>query len=218
MQELIAFARGMANFAHNRGTKKNQERLMRDQLSARHKFLGAFDDSGNFAFVTLRNSRELQADVLAALNLDYKVEGVVIINRAQAAEALAVLETIAKARYGDKFHARDYTVWKDGKRWRPGLVFMDQEARLDSASKDLHRVHDRHMEVLSVQGGIIGVLKFDPKKPRIPWGQPAGIVTRAVAGGTSRVVATGRSARMVRGVLSVFSEESNARRRSRHFA
>lgn len=52
MMELVAFAHGMANFAHNRGTKDEQGALIREELSGPScEFLGAFDDSGNFAFI-----------------------------------------------------------------------------------------------------------------------------------------------------------------------
>ena len=78
--ELIVFAHGMANFAHNRVSKKYQEQLVRAQIGARHKFLGAFDDSGNFAFVTLYSASTLQADILAALRQKCKVKGAVVID------------------------------------------------------------------------------------------------------------------------------------------
>ena len=117
MRELIVFAHGMANFAHKRGTKEDQERLIRTQPSARHKFLGAFDDSGNFAFVTLGDSGDLQAKVLAALKRQYEVKGVVVIERARADQALAALERIARVRYGDNFQG-----------WSPPVVRPERSA------------------------------------------------------------------------------------------
>ena len=49
MPKFIVFVHGMANFSHNRILKKCQEQLIRNQVGARHRFLGTFDDSGNFA-------------------------------------------------------------------------------------------------------------------------------------------------------------------------
>ncbi|MFQ5828276.1 MAG: hypothetical protein ACE5JD_03855 [Candidatus Methylomirabilia bacterium] len=212
MQELIAFAHGMGNFAHNRGTKEEQERLIRDHPDAGHRFLGAFDDSGNFAFATSRDMEELQADVLAALNVKYEVEGVVIIAREGAARALATLEGIARSRYGSKFRLRDYAVSKECKRWRLGFVFIDQEAGLSSVSIDeLESLSNEDVEVLSVHEGIVGVLKFDQGK-RIPWGEPAGTVAGLLGRMTPRLLATGRSARTVRGVLRKFPQPSHGRK------
>jgi hypothetical protein len=56
MQELIVFAHGMANFSHLRVKKKDQETLIRKHLG-RHSFCGAFDDSGNLAFLTPHGPR-----------------------------------------------------------------------------------------------------------------------------------------------------------------
>ncbi len=205
MPELIVFVHGMANFAHNRVSKKCQEQLVCAQIGARHKFIGAFDDSGNFAFVTPHSSSTLQADILAALRQRCDVKGAVVIDRTRVANALSDLENIARAKYGNRFQAWDYTVWKNSERWKLGFVFLDMGTGLNLAStSQLLGFQNTHMEVLSVQGNIVGVLKFDPEKPRVPWGVPASDVASVVAGGTSSLVATGRSARTIRGILRIF--------------
>lgn len=205
MPELIVFAHGMANFSRNRGSKKCQEQLIHNQVGARHTFLGAFDDSGNFAFVTPQSSSALQTDILTALRQKYCVKGVVVIDRANVTNALSDLENTARAKYGNGFQDWDYTVWKNDDRWKLGFVFLDMGTGLNLASTNrLHGFQNAHMEVLSVQGNIVGVLKLDPKTPRVPWGVPAKSVACVAAGGTSNLVATGRSARTVRGVLCAF--------------
>ncbi|WP_447859929.1 hypothetical protein [Nitrospira calida] len=76
----------MVNFSHNRtkldiGEKEAQERLIQEKLGSHHNFIGAFDDSGNFAFLTERDPMQLKTDVLAVLNTAYKVKEAVVVER-----------------------------------------------------------------------------------------------------------------------------------------
>jgi hypothetical protein len=206
LRELVVFAHGMANFAHNRDTKAAQEDLIRAALADRHQFLGTFEDSGNFAFVTAAVRHQLETDVMRALNTRYRVQGVVTVERARLADELAALEELAKAKYGEQFRTSDYGVETRSGRWRLGLVFIKSGGATDAdrGGEGLRHegLKDGQVEVLRAHGGIVGVLKFDPKRPRIPWGVPARIVSDTM----NATIATARSARTVRGVLRKYLE------------
>ena len=125
---------------------------------------------------------------------------------ASAAEALASLGALCNQIYQEQFRTTDNLVLKELMPWRLGVVFVQElyDARI-SFVKELADLEDEQLEILSVQNGIVGVLKMDPKKPRIPWGEAAKTVqaTLAPLGGYYR--ATDRSARTVRGVLQRFT-------------
>lgn len=210
MRELVVFVHGMANFSHNRtqggiGEKGAQERLIRKQLGSNHTFLGAFDDSGNFAFLTEKNPIQLKVDVLKALNMEYEVKGAVTVERDRLQGSLDNLVTLCRQIYGEQFQASDNLVWKAHQPWRLGMVFVQElyDKRIGTM-EGLHTVPGARTELLTVQEGIIGVLKFDPKRPRIPWGEPAQTVECILARIDAKWRATGRSARTVRGVLTKF--------------
>ena len=212
MQELIVFVHGMVNFSHNRTAgifreKEAQERLIYKQIGSRHNFLGAFDDSGNYAFRTMYPPVELKAEVLGTLSKEYRVKGAVVVERASAEEALASLDALCDQIYQEQFRARDNLVLKELMPWRLGVVFVQELYDVKvSFVKELADLEDEHLEILSVQHGIVGVLKLDPKKPRIPWGEPALTVEGVLAKSGANWLATGRSARTVRGVLRKFSQ------------
>ncbi len=68
--EFVAFAHGMGNFSHNRGTTQAQASLLRGALGDRHELLGVFDDSGNFAVASAAGPLAVRTDLLAGLNRD----------------------------------------------------------------------------------------------------------------------------------------------------
>lgn len=200
----------MANFSHNRtkediGEKEAQEQLIWKQIGSNHDFLGAFDDSGNFAFLTEHSPIQLKMDVLKALDMEYEVKGAVAVERDRLKEFLDSLVKLCRQIYGEQFRASDYLVWKDYQSWRLGRVFMQElyDRRISSIEEILNFQNARE-EILTLQDGIIGVLKCDPKKPRIPWGEPAQTVEGILAKIGAKWRATGRSARTVRGVLTKF--------------
>jgi hypothetical protein len=211
MQELIVFAHGMVNFSHNRtekdlGEKEAQERLIRNQIGSHYSFLGAFDDSGNFAFRTEHSPARLKADVLAVLNLEYRVKGAVIVERCRTQKVLGDVTKLCSQMYSEQFDSRNYLAWKDLQPWRLGIVFVEElyEKHM-SYVEELLNLQDEHVEILSLQDGFVGLLKFDPLKPRIPWGEPAKTVEGVLASLGAKWLATGRSARTVSGVLRKFS-------------
>ncbi len=210
MNELLVFIRGMANFRHNRGTKRKQERLIRDQLGTRHALLGVFEDSGNYAFATTWGADRLCLDVLTALRSKYKVNAAVVVPRAEAAEALAALEQAARARYGDAFSPKDYGVRRAPGRWRVGCVFVSCEIP-ETRAADLLALDTPTLCVMTVTRQVVGVSKLDTGR-RIPWGNPAGVVSRLFDEGTPHLLTTGRSARTVRGTLRCFPAPSAPRR------
>jgi hypothetical protein len=209
MGDLVVFVHGMGTFETRRIKKNDQAELICKPLG-RHRFRGIFDDSGNFAFSTSHSPEKLQSDILEALkrHLEGKkqkpVKGLVVINRESLEKALSELKAIAANKYKKSFQERNYTVCKNGVRWRLGFVFLDMEK--GSKCTFASQVYDLNdcMEVLSVQEDMIGMLKFNPKKPRIPWGVPSEKVASFLGKVKSNVVATGRSARTVCGVLRVF--------------
>ena len=211
MQELIVFAHGMVNFSHNRnerdlGEKEAQERLIRNQVGSHHSFLGAFDDSGNFAFRTEHDPARLKADILAVLNLEYKVKGAVVVERYRTKNVLGDVTKLCSQIYSEHFRTQDYLVVKDCQPWRLGMVFVEAlyEKHI-SYVEELINFQDDRVEILSLQDGFVGLLKFDPAKPRIPWGEPAKTVEEILGSIGAKWLATGRSARTVRGVLRKFS-------------
>ena len=108
MQELIVFAHGMVNFSHNRterdlGEKEAQERLIRKQVGFHHSFLGAFDDPGNFAFRTEHDPARLKVDILAVLNLEYKVKGAVVVERYRTKKVLGDVTKLCSQIYSEHF-------------------------------------------------------------------------------------------------------------------
>lgn len=211
MRELIVFVHGMVNFSHNRtkkdvGEKDAQERLIRKEVCSRHNFLGAFDDSGNFAFLTEYDPVQLKLDVLAALNMEYKVKGAVVIERYRVEQVLRDVDKLCGQIYGEQFRAQDNLVWKDYQPWRLGMVFVQElYDKRSSYLEELVNFHDARVEILSLQDGFIGLLKLDPRKPRIPWGEPAQTVAGVLAGLGAEWLASGRSARTIRGVLRKFT-------------
>lgn len=210
--EVVVFVHGMANFAHNRGTKADQEYLLRDRLDQRHDLRGVFDDSGNYAFATTLGSEALRTGVLAALRSRYDVAGAIVVPRAAASAGLDDLERIALDSYGSRFRSADYAVSLDSGRWRLGLVFMDSGSSLEpGAANQLRQQHDDHLKVLSVRDMMVGVLKYDQGK-RIPWGVPAGFVERMLRDSHQALLASGRSARTVRGAPPLFSQVPRASR------
>ena len=163
-----------------------------------------------YAFATTLGSESLRADVLTALRSRYDVSGVIVVPRAACAAGLDELERIALGRYGSRFRSADYAVSLGSGRWRLGLVFMDSGSSLEpEAANRLRHQHDDHLEVLSVHDLMVGVLKYDQGK-RIPWGAPAGFVGRMLSDSRQALLATGRSARTVRGALRLFSREPRA--------
>lgn len=176
MRELILFVHGMVNFSHNRtkqdaGEKKAQERLIREEGGSHHNFLGAFDDSGNVAFRTEHDPARLKADILAVLNLEYKVKGAVVVERHRTQEVLGDVTKLCSQIYSNHFRTREYLVLKDCQPWRLGMVFVEElyEGHI-SYVEELVNFRDGRVEILSLQDGFVGRLKFDSVKPRIPWG------------------------------------------------
>ena len=211
LAEAIVFVHGMANFAHNRGTKADQERLLRDRLDQRHGLRGVFDDSGNYAFLTVLGLSALRTGVLTALRSKYEVAGAVVVPRATCAAGLKTLEQIAVDRYGSRFRNTDYAVTLASGLWRLGLVFMDSRSGIEPrASMRLRQHHDARLAILTVHDLMVGVLKYDEGK-RIPWGVPAGFIERALSDTDHALLATGRSARTVRGTLRPCSQDYRAR-------
>ncbi len=206
--DLVVFAHGMANFRYNLGTKAEQERLLGECIDRRHGFLGAFEDSGNYAFVSCLGVGALRQAVLSALNTKYDVADVVVVARSSCAAALLEVEHAAGERHHDDFDRSDYSVRQPSGLWRLGLVLVGVSSVLDEETwiRILAFEHER-VRFLSSRAGVIGVLKYDQGK-RIPWGEPAGVVadglTKLLGGQVSGLVATGRSARTVRGVLRLF--------------
>ena len=86
------------------------------------------------------------------------------------------------------------------------MVFVEElyEKHI-SYVEELINFQDDRVEILSLQDGFVGLLKFDPAKPRIPWGEPAKTVEETLVGIGAKWLVTGRSARSVRGVLRKFS-------------
>ncbi len=71
--------------------------------------------------------------------------------------------------------------------------------------EELINLRDDDVEILSLQDELVGLLKFDPTQPRIPWSVPARAIEDTLASIGAKWLATGRSARTVRGVLRKFS-------------
>jgi hypothetical protein len=214
MQELIVFVHGMVNFSHNRtkqdvAEKEAQERLIRDQVGSHHSFLGAFDDSGNFAFRTEYEPVRLKADVLAILNQEYKVKGAVVVERCRTQKVLRDVTKLCSQMYSKDGVSGNCLVWKDSQPWRLGMVFVEElyEKHI-SYIEELVNLQDDLIEILTLQDGFVGLLKFDPETPRIPWGEPAKTVEKILASLGAKWLATGRSARTVNGVLRKFSHQS----------
>lgn len=180
--------------------------MIQKQVGPHHSFLGAFDDSGNFAFRTKHGPTRLKTNVLAALNLEYNVKGAVIVEKCRTEKVLGDITNLCSQVYSNHFEARSYLVWKDCQPWRLGMVFVEElyEKRI-SYVEELLNFQDDRVEILSLQDGFVGLLKFDPLKPRIPWGEPAKTVEGVLASLGAKWLATGRSARTVRGVLGKFS-------------
>jgi hypothetical protein len=203
--EVVVFAHGMANFGHNRGVKSAQESLLRDRLDSRHELLGIFDDSGNYAFRSVLSPELLRGDVLRALRGTYDIRDVIIVPRSLCLVALRELEQIARGRYGSSFNEADYAVHLDSKRWRLGLVFIDAGSPVGSETlNQLCQHEDQTLRVLSARCGVVGVLKYDQGPKRIPWGAPALSVAKVLERANYGPIATGRSARTVRGILRSF--------------
>jgi hypothetical protein len=200
--ETIVFVHGMANFATNRGTKLEQEQLLRDGLPCDYGFLGAYDDSGNYAFRGAATEVALIPAVLGALRKRYTTQGAIALSRASAASALLALEIEAQRRFSSALRLRDYAVLIDGRHWRLGLVLLDPSSIQGTPSTGLLSVEDAALRVLTLSTASVGVLKYD-EEPRIPWGQPAGQIARLICA-AKPAFATGRSARTVRGILRRF--------------
>jgi hypothetical protein len=206
--DLMAFVHGMANFAHNRGTTAEQENLVRRDISLRDGFLGAFDDSGNYAFIGMFDASSVQRAVLAALSVRYRVKGVVVVGRSSCAGALEEVERAAIDRYGSCFDRSSYAVHDAAGCWRLGSVFVEA---IWSAVKGVRarflELETPRVRVLTARAGIIGVLKYDQGK-RIPWGYPADVIARFLTDAAGDKVpmplCTGRSARTIRGALRLF--------------
>lgn len=211
MRELIMFVHGMVNFSHNRtkrsiGEKEAQERLIREDGGSHHNFLGAFDASGNFAFRTGHDPSRLRADILAILNREYEIKGAVVVERHRTQKVLGDVMQLCRQLYREHFRSQDFLVLKNGQRWRLGMVFVEElYERHIGYVEELINLRDDDVEILSLQDGLVGLLKFDPAKPRIPWGVPARAVEDTLASMGAKWLATGRSARTVRGVLRKFS-------------
>jgi hypothetical protein len=154
--ELVVFAHGMGNFGHNRGTKVEQERLLESRVDVRHSFLGVFDDSGNYAFISCLGADSVREDVLVALNEKYDVSGVVVVDRASCSAALEEVERVARKRYGRFFEGSDYSVHKPSGLWRVGLVFTDCSLPIDDViwRQAEGIAHDR-LRVLTTGNGIV---------------------------------------------------------------
>jgi hypothetical protein len=180
--------------------------LIREEGGSHHDFLGAFDDSGNFAFRTEYGPARLKADILAILNLEYEVKGAVVVERHRTQKVLGGVTKLCSQIYSEQFRTQDYLVLKDCQPWRLGMVFVEElyEKHI-SYIEELINFRDDRVEILSLQDGFVGLLKFDPANPRIPWGVAAKTVEETLASIGAKWLATGRSARTVRGVLRKFS-------------
>ncbi len=133
--ELVVFAHGMANFGHNRGTKAEQERLLGSRVDPRHGFLGAFDDSGNYAFISSLGADSVREGVLAALNAKFDVTGVVVVSRASCVAVLEEVERGARERHGRRFDDAAYSVREPSGLWRLGFVFTDCDEQVPPVSR-----------------------------------------------------------------------------------
>lgn len=204
--EIGVFVHGMANFATNRGTKVEQERLPKDRLPQDCGFLGAYDDSGNYAFRGAVTGDALTACLLAALRERYTTRGAIALSRASSALALLALETEARRRFGSALDLRDYSVVVDSRRWRLGFVLLEPSGVTGAFSNPLLSVEDAALRVLTISTVGVGILKYD-EGPRIPWGEPAGHIARLICT-SAPPLATGRSARTVRGTEPVNENET----------
>lgn len=203
--ELLVFVKDMADFERNRGTKVEQEQLIRERLGSDHTFFGAFDDSGNYAFAAAHGPDRLGHDVLAALGTRYHVREAVVVRRAEAAGALDGLERAAHECYGKAFSSKDYGVQRPTGRWRVGVVFVGPEIPLAQV-EGLRVLDTLTLTTLTVTPRVVGIAKLDSGR-RIPWGHPAGEVAKRLKAAVPGVVATGRSGRTVRGVLRLFPRD-----------
>lgn len=202
---VVVLVHGMANFSHNRGTKREQEDLLRSNLPPDAGFLGAYDDSGNYAFCGAHQGTALEDAVLAALRAKYLLKGAIAIDRESCRLALANVERRARTVYGEIFNATDYSVAHSGARWRLGLVICKAGDMKGVAQQGLLDASNKHLEILTMYGDTVGVLKHD-QLPRIPWGQPASRIEAVVRRVCDMPLATGRSARTIRGVLRLYGE------------
>jgi hypothetical protein len=200
--EFLVFVRDMADFERNRGTLVAQETLLRTKLGSRHRFLGAFDDSGNYAFATSHDPEGLCHDVLTALRTTYRVHEAVVVPREDVVAALDTLERAALKRYGNAFSSRTYGVQGPSGTWRVGVVFVSPPIPA-AQTKVLFHIDTSTLATLTVAPHVVSVAKLDAGR-RIPWGYPAREVARRLKTSLRRVVTTGRSGRTVRGAVGLF--------------
>ena len=171
MREVIAFAHGMSNFAHNRGTMLEQEQLLRTLLIG--------NATGNYAVTTSLPLGELKARLYYALNEKYRVREVVVVERVDLINALTVFKVECRRSYPAAFDESEFRVGAGQDRWRFGLVFSQHlyDLRTDRL-EGLFEAADDRIRVLGLHAGVVGLLKYDPIKPRIPWGTAASFVEK----------------------------------------
>ncbi len=205
MREVIAFAHGMSNFGHNRGTMLEQEALLRNSLRGNYSMLRIHLATGNYAVRTCLPVSELKLGLHQGLNKNYRVKEIMVVDRVDLVEALAVFQAECRNRYPDGFSESDLKVGKEQTRRRLGLVFVQH--LYDVRAKYLEgflEIVDKRIKVLGLHAGIVGLLKFDPITPRIPWGAAASFVEKFLKSDGQSGLATARSAQTVRGVLRLF--------------
>jgi len=198
------FAYGLNSFGTANITKNEQEAIC--QSLHNHTFHSCFDKSGNYIFTTSQGVAQLKTDVCSALSQylistsQKPLKGTVVVDRNVVEDALIALKDATNRKFGNQFDRSKWTVRKNGERWRPGCVYLDLAAPLSPNVIDqLLAFRNRELEVLYLHQNVVGVLKYDPQSPRIPWGKASGPVADVV--GISPPLATARSATVIEGLL-----------------
>ncbi len=205
MRGVIAFAHGMSNFGHNRGTMLEQEELLRNSLRGNYGTLKTHLATGNYVITTSLSVCKVKLRVHQGLNEKYRVKEVIVVERSDLVGAVAVLETECRNRYPDDFSESDLKVGVGQARWRFGFVFSQHlyDVR-PNYLEGLLECFDKRIKVLGLHAGVVGLLKFDPMTPRIPWGVVASFVEKLLKSNGQPGLATARSAQTIRGVLRLF--------------
>lgn len=211
MPQFIALVRGLAMFDRRRVSKVRQIELLRRHLPATIQFIGAFDDSGNYALESQGEPQEVSTGVLEALRRDgglADLRGVSVARVETVRRAFEELVLRLRDEYGSDWNEKTYGVRRGGTVWRAGFALLPESETLEPL--EWPRGREPRVIILSVSAGVAMFLKRENAQgdTRISFGDPTRAFDRALRALLGRDIATtSRSARTVAGLLRCFSAQ-----------
>lgn len=207
-QDFVAFIRGMAIFKSRRILLAEQEQVLRTFLPEQVKFKGAFQKTGNYAFSSELEEKEVASALVSALRHHEKLKAIeeaeiFVIQSESVRSAYHMILTKLGNEYGERFSPNTCGVQFSNMVWRAGMTILQEPIAMSSSLWP--DTKNPRVMILGASGRIVFFLKREEqhgKESRISFGDPTAAIDQVLAGTTGKALAsTSRSLTTVRGIL-----------------